>query len=142
MFLGEYEYKIDPKGRVAIPPKLRSQFSEGIVLAKGFDHCVNAYPPPAWKQFSESFNTLPPGRSKSRRIDRFLFASSFSLELDEQGRVLMPPPLRQYAAIKESLVIAGVKDHLEIWSKELWDEEQARMEEEAWQIAEGMETHQ
>ncbi len=54
----------------------------------------------------------------------------------------MPPPLRQYAAIKESLVIAGVKDHLEIWSKELWDEEQARMEEEAWQIAEGMETRQ
>ncbi|MCK5654441.1 MAG: division/cell wall cluster transcriptional repressor MraZ [Dehalococcoidia bacterium] len=142
MFLGEYEYKIDPKGRIAIPPRFRGQFSEGIVLAKGFDHCVNAYPPQAWKQFSESFNTLPPGRSKSRRIDRFLFASSFSLELDEQGRVLLPPPLRQYARIKETLVIAGVKEHLEIWSKELWDEEQAQMEEEAWQIAEGMETRQ
>lgn len=139
MFLGKYEYKIDTKGRVAIPPKYRGQFAEGIVLTKGFDRCINAYPSRAWKQFSESFNTLPPGRSKSRRIDRFLFASAFSLELDDQGRILLPPPLREWAGIKENMTIAGVNTYLEIWGEELWDEEQARMEDQALHIAEGME---
>ncbi len=142
MFLGEYEYKIDPKGRVAIPPKFRGEFWEGIVLARGFDRCINAYPPSIWKEISESFSTLPIARSKERRMRRVIFASAFSLELDEQGRVLLPPPLRQYAEIKENVVIAGANNYLEIWSKKLWDEEQALMEEQAWQIAEGMETRE
>lgn len=142
MFLGEYEYKIDPKGRVAIPPKFRGEFWEGIVLARGLERCIIAYPPPVWKEITERFNTLPIARSKSRRISRTIFAPAFSLELDEQGRVVLPPPLRQYAAIKEIVIIAGINNYLEIWSKELWEEEQALMEEQAWQIAEGMETRQ
>lgn len=139
MFLGEYEHKIDPKGRIVIPPKFRGYFAEGIVLAKGFERYISAYPPPAWKEFSESFNTLPPGRSKSRQIYRFLFGSAYSLELDEQGRVVLPPRLRQHAEIKETAILVGVKDHFEIWSKELWEEEEGDVAAEARQIAESME---
>lgn len=142
MFLGEYEYKIDPKGRIAIPPRFRGQFMEGIVLAKGLDHYIIACTPKLWQEVSERFNTLPFARSKQRRMGRIVFSSSFSLELDEQGRVLLPSPLRQHAEIKESLVIAGVNTYLEIWSRELWDKEQAQMEDDAWQIFEGMETRQ
>ena len=142
MFLGEYEHKIDPKGRVAIPPKFRGEFWEGIVLARGLDRCIIAYPPPLWKEVSDKFHALPTARSKERRMSRTIFAPSFSLELDDQGRVVLPPPLRQHAEIKETVIIAGINTYLEIWSKELWEEEQALMEEQAWQIAEGMERHQ
>jgi len=142
MFLGEYEHKIDAKGRVAIPPKFRGEFWEGIVLARGLERCILAYPPSVWKEIAERFDTMPIARSKSRRISRVIFATAFSLELDEQGRLVMPPPLRQHAEIKETVIIAGINNYLEIWSKELWEEEQALMIEQAWQIAEGMETRQ
>jgi len=140
MFSGDYTYKIDPKGRVAIPPKFRGEFWEGIVLARGLERCIIAYPPSVWKEIADKFNALPITRSRERRIGRVIFATAFNLELDEQGRVILPPKLRQYADIKETVVIAGINNYLEIWSKELWEEEQALMDEQAWQIAEGMES--
>ncbi|MDY6906843.1 MAG: division/cell wall cluster transcriptional repressor MraZ [Chloroflexota bacterium] len=139
MFLGEYEYKIDPKGRIAIPPRFRGEFWEGIVLARGFDGCIAAYPPPVWQEIADRFGTLPFTRSKSRRISRAIFSTAFSLELDEQGRVMLPAPLRQYAAIGDSAVVAGVNNYLEIWGKERWQQETELIGEQAWQIAEGME---
>ena len=142
MFLGEYEYRMDPKGRVAIPPKFRGEFWEGIVFARGLERCIVAYPPPLWKETADRFAALPITRSKSRRIGRVIFGTAFSLELDEQGRVVLPPPLRQHAEIKEAVVIVGVNNYHEIWSKELWEGEKALMEEQAWQIAEGMESRE
>lgn len=142
MLSGQFEYKIDPKGRVAVPPKFRGEFWQGIVLAKGVEQCIIAYPPPVWNEIAEKFSTLPIARSKERRISRVIFATAFNLELDEQGRVILPPTLRQYAEIKDAVVIVGLNNYLEIWSKELWEEELALMEEQAWQIAEGMERHQ
>lgn len=139
MFSGEYEYKIDAKGRVAIPAKFRGEFWEGIVLARGLERCIIAYPPPVWTEIADKFSALPITRSRERRIGRVIFATAFSLELDEQGRVVLPPKLRQYAEIKETVIVAGINNYLEIWSKELWEQEQALMEEQAWQIAEGME---
>ena len=112
------------------------------MLARGLERCILAYPPSVWKEIAERFDTMPIARSKSRRISRVIFATAFSLELDEQGRLVMPPPLRQHAEIKETVIIAGINNYLEIWSKELWEEEQALMIEQAWQIAEGMETRQ
>jgi len=139
MFSGEYEYRIDAKGRVAIPPKFRGEFWDGIVLARGLERCIIAYPPPIWKEMAEKFSTLPIARSKDRRIARVMFGTAFNLELDEQGRIILPPPLREYAGIKDTVVIVGLNNYLEIWSKELWEEELALMDEQAWQIAEGME---
>jgi MraZ protein len=140
MFSGEYEYKIDAKGRVSIPPKFRSQFADGIVLNKGVDGCIDAYTLSAWNEATAQFQSLPIVRSeKSRRMSRILFSSAFNLELDEQGRIMLPPALRQHAAIKDTLVITGVSNYLEIWSKEAWDKEQALMRKEAWQIFESAE---
>jgi MraZ protein len=142
MFSGEYEYKIDSKGRVSIPPKFRAHFADGIVLNKGVDGCIDAYPLPAWNEATAQFQSLPIVRNeKSRRMSRVLFSSAFTLELDDQGRIMLPPALRQHADIKDTLVITGVNNYLEIWSKEIWNKEQARMKQEAWQIFESAETH-
>jgi MraZ protein len=138
MFSGEYEYKIDSKGRIPIPPKLRNQFADGIVLNRGVDNCIDVYTQATWQ---ESVAKLQPTtmNEKSRRLNRILFANAFITEIDEQGRVMLTPALRQHASIKDTLVIVGVKDRLEIWSKESWDAEQALMKEQAWQIFESME---
>jgi MraZ protein len=142
MFSGEYEYKIDSKGRVSIPPKFRSQFADGIVLKKGVDGCIDAYPLPSWNEATNQFQSLPIVRNeKSRRMSRILFSSAFNLELDEQGRIMLPPALRQHAAIKDTLVITGVSNYLEIWSKESWNKEQALIKKETWQIFESTEPH-
>jgi MraZ protein len=140
MFSGEYEYKIDSKGRVPIPPKLRSQFADGIVLNRGIDNCIDVYPQSTWQETVAKLQTLSATMNeKSRRLNRILFANAFTTELDEQGRVMLPPALRQHANIQDTLVIAGVNNRLEIWSKESWDAEQALMKEQAWQIFESME---
>ena len=77
--------------------------------------------------------------SKLRRLNRAIFATAFSTHLDGQGRVALPAPLREYAGIEEDVVVAGANNYLEIWSKDLWDEEKAISQEQAWQIIESLE---
>lgn len=144
MFSGEYEYKIDAKGRVPIPPKWRSQFADGIVLKAGIDNgCIEAYPLAAWNAGTEKYKLQSVVlNQKDRRLRRLLFASTFNLELDDQGRIMLPPALRQRAEIKDTLVIAGLSDYLEIWDKEAWENEQKDLRENAFQIIESVENRQ
>ena len=141
MFLGEYEYKIDQKGRIPLPPKFREAFKQGLVLTKGLEQCILVYPLSEWNSVAQKMATLPLTRSKARRMNRFTFASAFDLELDGQGRVALPVPLRQYAEIKDTVIIAGVNNYLELWSKESWESEGMLISEQAWQISESMERH-
>ena len=139
MFFGEYEYTIDQKGRVTIPPKFREAFKGGIVLLRGYDKCVTACTVAEWDKRAEQLSRLPVTQSKMRRLNRATFSSAFSLDLDGQGRVVLPATLRQYAGVTNDVVIAGVRDCLEIWSKEDWLAEQQLISEQAWQIAESIE---
>jgi MraZ protein len=142
VFLGEYQYRLDEKGRIGIPPKFRQEFRDGLVLARGIEGCITVYPVSEWKKIAEKLNDLPPTRSKTRRINRFTFATAFYAELDGQGRIALPLPLRQYAGIGSSVVIVGVNNYLELWSETNWEAEKALMEEQAWQLSEGMEVRQ
>lgn len=139
MFLGQYEHSLDQRGRVAIPAKFRDAFQEGLVLARGFDTSILVYPISEWRQMADKLAALPMTRSNSRRLNRATFSSAFDSELDRQGRVLLPAPLREYAHINDVVVIVGVYNYLEIWSKELWATEKALMEQQAWQTAEAVE---
>jgi MraZ protein len=139
MILGEYECRIDQKGRVAVPAKLRKEFQGGLVLTRGPDSCILAYPLPEWQRICDRFADLPTTRDRNRRLIRFTFASAFSIELDGQGRVALPLPLRKFAGIEEVAVMAGANKYLEIWDKESWEKEKRLMDERAWLIPEGME---
>ncbi|MFQ5872884.1 MAG: division/cell wall cluster transcriptional repressor MraZ [Dehalococcoidia bacterium] len=138
MFLGEYEYRIDQKGRVAVPPRFRGEFSGGIIVTRGYERCVVAYTPGEWSKLSESYTALPTTSSSSRQVNRLIFSSAFNLNLDRLGRLILPPSLKEYAQIQEKVVIAGVGNYLEIWGKESWERERAAMEEKAAEIAEGL----
>lgn len=138
-FLGEYEHSIDPKGRLSIPARFRHLFSEGLILSRGFEKCITVYAPHEWEKMAQLIISRPLTNSKSRRLSRAFFSSAFSTDLDRQGRVILPPYLREYADIKDSAVLIGVNSCLEIWNKELWAEEERLSEEEAKQIAETLE---
>ena len=123
MFIGEHEYKVDEKGRVPIPPKFREEFQEGIILAEGADRCITAYTVAEWHKLvasliSDTIISDPDERRKKR-----FFGSASELALDGQGRVALPPHLRQHAAIGDTAVIVGAINYIEFWNKELWAEE-------------------
>ncbi|MBI2850498.1 MAG: division/cell wall cluster transcriptional repressor MraZ [Chloroflexi bacterium] len=139
MFLGEFEYKIDEKGRVPIPPKFRQELKEGVVLTTGQEKCIIAYSQGNWNEMADTLTKGTLAASKLRKLNRALFATAFSLNLDGQGRIALPTPLREYAGIKDEVVIAGANTYLELWNKELWESEKAISQEQAWQIIESLE---
>lgn len=141
MFLGEFEYKIDEKGRVPVPPKYRRELREGVILAQGIERCIDVYTLAEWKKQAATLTTGPLARSKLRRLSRAIFATAFSLNIDGQGRIALPVPLREYAGIEEEVIIAGANTYLELWNKEQWESEKATSQEQAWQIIESLERH-
>ena len=139
MFYGEFDYKIDDKGRIPVPPKYRNYIKDGVVLTGGAEKCITVYTLPEWRKVSDSITSSPLARSKIRKLSRALFASAFSTRVDGQGRIAIPAPLRDHAEIGEDVVIAGVSSYFEIWDKALWEEEKASSQEQVWQIIESLE---
>ncbi len=141
MFLGEFEYRVDEKGRVPTPPKFRRELEEGVVLTPGVEKCIVAYPLAAWEKLAATLTTGSITPSKLRRLNRAVFAAAFSLQIDGQGRIGLPPPLREYAGIEGEVVIVGANTYLELWNKAQWASEKAISQKQAWQIIESIERH-
>lgn len=141
MFFGEFEYKIDDKGRVPIPPRFRKELKEGVVLTPGSEKCIIAYPLSEWRNVATQLTSGTLTSSKMRKLNRAIFATAFSTSLDGQGRVALPTPLREHAEIVNEVVIAGVNNYLELWNTVHWEEEKATSQEQAGQIIESLERH-
>jgi len=141
MFFGEFEYRLDEKGRVPIPPRFRRELKEGVVLTPGIEKCVTAYPLSEWKKLAATLTIGSVTRSKLRKLNRAIFATAFSLNIDGQHRIALPIPLRQYASIEDEVIIAGANNYLELWNKEQWEAEKAISQEQTWQIIESLEKH-
>jgi MraZ protein len=139
MFYGEFDYKIDEKGRLPIPPRFRNALKDGVVLTPGAENCITAYTVTEWRKLSATLTNSPLSRSKMRKLNRVFFATAFSTRIDGQGRIAIPVPLREHAQIADEAVIAGANTYLEIWNKTLWEEEKATSQQQAWQIIESLE---
>ena len=139
MLVGEYELKVDYKGRIAIPAKLREAFRDGLVLARGFDRCLTVYTKAEWWKVADRLASSSPTQINSRRLARFTFSGAFDLEMDRQGRVMVPSALRQYAGVNDEVVVIGAYNHLQIWSRDLWNAEKQFMIEHAAEISEAVE---
>jgi MraZ protein len=139
MFLGEFEYRIDEKGRMPIPPRFRPYFKDGVIVAPSPDKCLTVYTIPDWKKMAEGLqaSSLPP--SKKRKAERALFATAFLTTIDGQGRISLPSPLREYAALGEDIVVVGTNDRIELWDKAAWDAEKTSDLDELFQITESAE---
>ncbi len=121
MFLGEYSHSIDTKGRVIVPAKIRENLSDSFVVTKGLDNCLFLYNIEDWNILSEKIKALPVTDKSVRQFVRFFFGGAMELELDSQGRILIPNNLRDFAGFKKDILTIGVSNRVEIWSKENYD---------------------
>lgn len=136
MLIGEYRHTIDDKKRVAIPAVFRQELKSKVVLTRGLDNCLFIYPLPAWKKVAEKLSALPMGTADSRSFNRFMLSGAMEAEVDALGRILIPDFLKDFAALKTKVVIAGVYDRLEIWDEKRWQEHTLRVEKRADLLAE------
>jgi MraZ protein len=138
-FRGTFEYTLDDRGRIPIPARYRPAFATGAVLAQSSDGCVGVYTAESYEEEAGFLLKQRPTRKKSRRLRRGFFARSWDVELDGQGRILLPPRLRQRAALNGPVLIVGRGECLEIWSAQRWAEEEEAVEEEYEVTLESME---
>ena len=137
MFYGEYSHGLDKKGRVIIPAKfrevLKENYAEKFYITRGLDRCLFLFTEEAWKSQERKFREMPFTHSESRKFNRLYFSGACDTVCDKQGRILIPDYLKEYAEIKQNVVIIGVSDRIEIWAKEKWgkffDEHQGSFEE-------------
>ena len=120
---GEYNHSVDAKGRMIVPSKLRARLGLSFVVTRGMDGCLNAYPNDEWELFENKLSKLPTTNAQARQFVRFFMGSADDVEVDNQGRVLLSPALRKFADITKDVTIVGMGDHVEIWSREKWDEQ-------------------
>ena len=136
MFLGEYQYKIDNKKRVAVPAGFRKKLGQKAVITRGLDNCLFLYPKNAWEELAKKISQLPLAQSDARRFARIMLAGAMEVHIDKAGRILVPDYLKKYAGLKKQVTVAGVYNRIEIWDQAVWEKYKHKIETEAGEIAE------
>ena len=120
MFIGEYQHALDSKNRIIVPSKFREGLGNSFVITKGLDGCLYAYPMDEWRRLEEKLKSLPLTNKDARAFVRFFFSGAAEIEIDKQGRALIPQNLVEYANVLKEIVSIGVSTRIELWSKEKW----------------------
>ena len=136
MLIGEYNHSIDPKKRLAIPAKLRKELGERAVLARGLDECLFLFPMAEWEKYTAELLKLPMGKEAARSLNRMMIGGAVEVEFDALGRILIPDNLRHYAGLKQSAVVMGMNNRLEVWDEEKWQSYRAAAEKNTDMLAE------
>lgn len=121
MFIGEYLYTLDKKGRINIPAKFRDNLGERFFITKGLDNCLFVFPENEWRNFENKLKQLPLTNKNARAFVRLFFSGATECSLDKQGRVTIPQNVREFAELEKEVAIIGVSTRIEIWSKNNWD---------------------
>ena len=138
MFMGEYNHTVDTKGRLIIPSKFREVLGDKFVITKGMDGCLLVYDYAECSNFEEKLKALPINKKDNRMLVRHFLAGAAEVEVDKQGRILIPVKLREYAEITKDVTLIGAAGHIEIWSDERWtalEEDEESMEDIAERMA-------
>lgn len=129
MFFGQYNHNLDDRGRISLPKKIRSAVdSNEVILIRGFEPCIFGYEKKTWEEDSGRELVNPISDRKSRDLRRYIFSGASAEEIDKIGRILLPITLKEYAKIKNNVIIIGAGDHFEIWDEKTWNEYLARLE--------------
>ncbi len=136
MFIGEYQHILDLKGRIAVPVKFRKELGAGAVITKGIERHLFVFGLKEWETLAQKLMSLPLAQSNSRAFVRHLIAGAMDVQLDKQGRVLIPDYLRSYADLKKQTIVAGLYNRIEIWDAQSWKENKSKTESSSDEIAE------
>ncbi len=138
MFIGEYHHALDEKGRIQIPVKFRASLSKGAVVTRGLDNCLSVYPKGEWTSLADKLSKLPISKANTRAFARLMLAGAMELEVDKQGRAMVPEYLRRFAGLKKMVVVAGLATRLELWDKDAWEKYRSGTERQSGDIAEAL----
>jgi MraZ protein len=138
-FRGQFDYSLDAKNRLNVPAKFRPAFSGGVVLAKALEPCVAIWAPDSFETWTESFlSNLNPVSRERRSLTRYFAGNSWDVELDSAGRVTLNGPLLAHAGISKEVVVIGNLDHIEVWDRARWQQDQETLDSEIVGIAESL----
>lgn len=121
MFIGEYTHSIDSKNRLIIPSKFRDLLGDEFVITKGLEGNLIVFEKYEFEKFQDNLNQKPEFDRGVRKLKRLFLAGAQCIEPDKQGRMVVPPPLREYAGLEKDVVFAGVGSHIEVWDKSKWE---------------------
>ncbi|NLX90100.1 MAG: division/cell wall cluster transcriptional repressor MraZ [Firmicutes bacterium] len=138
MLIGEFNHTLDNKGRVIVPSRFREELQDRFIITRGLDSCLFAYPMEEWNNLERKLKTMPFTRAEARAFMRLFFSGASEVELDKQGRILIPPILREHAELNKEVTFIGVSNRAEIWSKEKWEEYSNKSNLSYEQVAEKM----
>jgi len=136
MFIGEYQYTIDEKNRLAVPAKFRKFLAKGAVITRGLDNCLFLYTMEEWKILAEKLSKLPIGQANTRAFARLMLAGAMDVTPDKQGRIIVPDYLKKFAKVSKKVVLAGLYNRIEIWDEKQWSTFKANVEKDSTNIAE------
>lgn len=136
MFIGEYSHSIDPKRRVAMPSRFRTELGSRVVVTRGLDSSLFVYPMKVWEVLAEKLGNLPIGEASTRSFTRLQLAGAADVELDSQGRILIPDYLKNFAGLKKNVIVVGLYNRLEIWDEAKWKSYKQGAEKNTGKIAE------
>ncbi|MBD3360047.1 MAG: division/cell wall cluster transcriptional repressor MraZ [Candidatus Buchananbacteria bacterium] len=139
MFIGEYQHNLDQKGRLAVPAKFRNKLAKGAVVTKGLDNCLFLYTKEEWEKLASKLAALPISKANTRAFARLMLAGAMDVQLDKQGRIVLPEYLRKYGQMKKKTIIAGLYNRLEIWDEDEWNKYKKGTEKQSSSIAEALE---
>lgn len=129
MFTGEYRHTIDEKGRVAVPARFRGELAGTAYVSRWIDGCLAIFPRAEWNALADRVGALQLTDASARNFARFLFSGAIEVELDRQGRAVLPAYLRQFAGLNGEALVVGARDHLELWQPDRWAAYSAGMNE-------------
>jgi MraZ protein len=121
VFLGEYQHTIDAKGRLAIPARFRTKIERGAVVTRGVEPCLLVFPLETWERHAQALTAPTLDARQRRHFERMLFSAASECELDAQGRIIIPPKLRQFAGLNGEVLVLGAHERFEVWSPTHWE---------------------
>ena len=136
LFLGEFEHSIDDKSRLAVPARFRAALQDGLVITRGLDRCLVIWDTETWRTQAERVTALNQFQSDARRLQRHFFSGAVTAQADKLGRVVIPQFLREYAQLEAEVVVVGLADRIEVWSRTAWHRERSEAEQSSAQLAE------
>ncbi|MGI9145514.1 MAG: division/cell wall cluster transcriptional repressor MraZ [Chloroflexota bacterium] len=136
LFLGEFEHSIDDKSRLAVPARFRPALEDGLVITRGLDRCLVIWDSQSWAVQADRVRALNPWLAEARRMQRHFFSGTVPAQPDKLGRVVIPQFLRAYAQLESEVVVVGLADRIEVWSRTDWERERGDAERDSAELAE------
>jgi MraZ protein len=136
LFLGESEHSIDDKFRLAVPARFRAALQDGLVITRGLERCLVIWDVESWRIQADRIRSLNPWQRDARQLQRHFFPGASTAQPDKLGRIVVPHSLREYAQLETDVVVVGLGDRIEVWSRAEWRRERAEAEHNSADLAE------